>query len=163
MATKSTSYDPAALVEDAERALREGAYVAVGLGVLGFQRAQVRRRELARRFEGSDLGRLLDGLDPTALWSQLPDAPLGDVTATGKAQFDEVSDRLGANLAGARAQLTDVVRSVDERVAPTRRQLEEQVEALEERLPAGARDLVDRFRKAVEAPEARIRAAVGLD
>jgi len=28
---------------------REATYVAVGLGVLGFQRAQVRRRELERR------------------------------------------------------------------------------------------------------------------
>jgi hypothetical protein len=31
------------------RALEGGAYVAVGFGVLGFQRAQVRRRELQRR------------------------------------------------------------------------------------------------------------------
>lgn len=29
--------------------LKEAAYVAVGLGVLGFQQAQVRRRELARQ------------------------------------------------------------------------------------------------------------------
>lgn len=31
--------------------LREATYVAIGFGVLGFQRAQVRRRELARQLE----------------------------------------------------------------------------------------------------------------
>ena len=30
---------------------RDAAYVAVGFGVLGFQRAQVRRRELRKRLE----------------------------------------------------------------------------------------------------------------
>lgn len=36
-------------VDDVEKALREAAYVAVGFAVIGVQRAQVRRRELARR------------------------------------------------------------------------------------------------------------------
>ncbi len=31
--------------------LREATYVAIGFGVLGFQRAQVRRRELAKQLE----------------------------------------------------------------------------------------------------------------
>ena len=34
---------------DLNSSLKEAAYVAVGFGVLGFQRAQVRRRELARQ------------------------------------------------------------------------------------------------------------------
>ena len=34
------------------RTLREAAYVAVGAGVLGFQRAQVRRQELGKQLEG---------------------------------------------------------------------------------------------------------------
>jgi hypothetical protein len=36
-------------VDDVEKALREAAYVAVGFAVIGVQRAQVRRRELARQ------------------------------------------------------------------------------------------------------------------
>ena len=43
------------------RALEGSAYVAVGLGVLGFQRAQVRRRELQREAQ-----RRLAGLGGTA-------------------------------------------------------------------------------------------------
>ena len=36
-------------MDDVEKALREAAYVAVGFAVIGVQRAQVRRRELARQ------------------------------------------------------------------------------------------------------------------
>ncbi len=35
--------------EDLPRSVRDAAYVLVGLGVLGFQRAQVARRELTRQ------------------------------------------------------------------------------------------------------------------
>jgi recombinational DNA repair ATPase RecF len=38
-------------VADFNNALKEGAYVAVGLGVLGFQRAQVQRVELIKQLE----------------------------------------------------------------------------------------------------------------
>ena len=37
--------------EDLADALKEGAYIVVGLGVLGFQRAQVQRVELTKQFE----------------------------------------------------------------------------------------------------------------
>ena len=36
-------------MDDVEKTLREAAYVAVGFAVIGLQRAQVRRRELARQ------------------------------------------------------------------------------------------------------------------
>lgn len=38
--------------DELNQTLRDTAYVAVGFGLLGFQRAQVRRHELARRFQG---------------------------------------------------------------------------------------------------------------
>ena len=39
-------------VQDVTKTLKDAAYVAVGLGVIGFQRAQVRRVELTKQFEG---------------------------------------------------------------------------------------------------------------
>lgn len=33
------------------KTLQDAAYVAVGLGVIGFQRAQVRRREIQKQFD----------------------------------------------------------------------------------------------------------------
>jgi len=43
---------------DLNQAIKEGAYVAVGLGVLGFQRAQVRRVELTKQL--NDLAKSLE-------------------------------------------------------------------------------------------------------
>lgn len=39
-------------MSDVTNTLRDAAYVAVGFGVLAFQKAQVRRRELEKQFEG---------------------------------------------------------------------------------------------------------------
>ena len=41
---------------DVRNAARDAAYIAVGLGVLGFQRAQVRRRELQQQVEAQLAG-----------------------------------------------------------------------------------------------------------
>ena len=39
-------------VEDLANAVRDAAYVSVGLGVIAFQRLQVRRNELAKAISG---------------------------------------------------------------------------------------------------------------
>ncbi len=44
------------LPKDVTVAARDAAYVVVGLGILGIQRAQVRRQELRRRLADADLG-----------------------------------------------------------------------------------------------------------
>jgi len=36
---------------DLPKTLKDAAYVAIGLGVIGFQKAQVRRQELNKQFE----------------------------------------------------------------------------------------------------------------
>lgn len=49
---------------DMSEAIKDSLYVAVGLGVMGFQQAQVRRRELSTQFEGqlSETGEQLQRL-----------------------------------------------------------------------------------------------------
>ena len=37
---------------DVKKTLQDAAYVAVGVGVLGFQRAQVRRQEVRKQLQG---------------------------------------------------------------------------------------------------------------
>jgi hypothetical protein len=44
-----TDLDLAAIAGRAAELAKDATYVTVGLGVLGFQRAQVRRREIERR------------------------------------------------------------------------------------------------------------------
>lgn len=59
-------------MDDRPKDLKDAAYVAIGLGVIGFQRAQVRRRELAKRAKeleermGPALKDLEDRLEPVA-------------------------------------------------------------------------------------------------
>jgi hypothetical protein len=147
------------VIAEAESAVRDGAYVAVGLGVLAFQRAQVQRRELTRRIEQRRAGLGADGGPAIDRFV----SQLGDATLTLSNRLDEVGRSLTVNADATRAQLQELVRTVDTAMAPARRQLEIQVEAFESRLPSPAREVVAGVRSAAAAPEARLRAAVGLD
>ncbi|HLH46696.1 MAG TPA: hypothetical protein VKV25_06010 [Acidimicrobiales bacterium] len=129
-----TAPDLNAVITEAEKALREGAYVAVGLGVLAFQRTQVRRRELAEQLGGDRIGQ----------------------------QLNEVAGQVGTNVAAARAHVVELVKAVDEWTVPGRHQLDEQLDAVAGRLPEPARDVLHTVRGAVAGSEARLRAAVGL-
>ncbi|MDP9070366.1 MAG: hypothetical protein M3N68_03590 [Actinomycetota bacterium] len=54
---------------DGPKSIKDAAYVAIGLGVMGWQRAQVRRRELAKELEerlGPALKDLEERLQPVA-------------------------------------------------------------------------------------------------
>jgi hypothetical protein len=59
--------EPQDLLGPALAQMRDVAYTAVGLGVLGFQQAQVRRRELAGQLEGVEriVGPLIHQIDST--------------------------------------------------------------------------------------------------
>jgi hypothetical protein len=131
------------LIGDAEKTVRDGAYVALGLGILGFQQAQVRRHELSKR-----LG------DRGALASQLSDA--------GERLTSELGKRFGTDAATGRAQLSQLAKTVDGRIAPVRRQLDEQVDAIEETLPATAKKVVVTVRAAASDAETRLRTLVGI-
>ncbi len=122
--------------DELNAAVKDGAYIAVGLGVLGLQRAQVRRVEMTRRLEA-------------ALREAGP--PLAEVGRTVEAQVDE-----------ARTQLAGVARAVDAQLRPARAQLDEGMDLLEERLPVGARGVLHSVRSAVADSENALRHAVGL-
>jgi hypothetical protein len=136
------------MVADAEKSVRDGAYVVVGLGVLGFQRAQVQRRELAKRL----------GTDGDAFAAQL-----NETAEKIGGQLTDVGERVFSNLGASREQMVDLARSVDEIVSPTLAQIDQQVAALEERLPASARNVVSSVRTVMAAPEAALRNFVGRD
>ena len=68
------------------RMLEEPAYVAVGFGVLGFQRAQVARRDLRRRVSLGRSGTSQAGPAPSPHESRAPEQP---------AQLPQMAQRLG--------------------------------------------------------------------
>jgi len=83
--------------DDPLAALKDAAYVAVGFGVLGFQRAQVRRVELARKLK-EERKRLEDqGGGPTsqltALLAEL-DQRIDPVVAGMDEALDQVEGRV---------------------------------------------------------------------
>ncbi len=161
------------------QALKDGVYVAIGLGVLGFQRAQVRRVELTRQLEGW-LGQHGDSGDgPVAgrdgqgtgsdLAGQLSDLAgrvdetLAPALELGRQFLGSNPAVVGEHLETARSQMIELARAVDERVKPVRQQLDEQFDLIEQYLPPAMRSLVQSWRSAAAEPEQRLRGAFGLD
>jgi ElaB/YqjD/DUF883 family membrane-anchored ribosome-binding protein len=119
---------------DVTTTLKDAAYITVGLGVLGFQKAQVRRVELRKQLE-----------------DQRANVQVGALTQTLEAQLTELT-RLVKELA----------QDVDARFVPVRVQIEERIDAMEERLPEQARELVKQARSVAKDTEAQLRSHLGL-
>ncbi|HWE54984.1 MAG TPA: hypothetical protein VG435_05700 [Acidimicrobiales bacterium] len=150
---------------DLTDALKEATYVAVGLGVLGFQRAQVQRVELTKQLETQLAGlstffNSLNGQTESymkTIREQLEEARTQLAKLSGDILPGDAPDA-----AAVRSQLTELAKSVDEAVAPVRQQFEGQLDRLEEVLPQTARDFVQSVRGAAATQEQAIRSAVGL-
>jgi hypothetical protein len=110
------------------RTARDAAYVAVGLGVLGFQRAQVRRQELAKR-----LGQ--------------PRAELEDRIAQARGELARRALEVDERVAGLVGRLAATVAPVQERLPEGARQLVAQAQAQ-------AREARSHLRKLLEAQAA---------
>jgi hypothetical protein len=111
--------------QDLSRVAQDTAYVAVGLGVVGFQRAQVVRRELMQQ---ADPQRVLAEGTVAEVRSQLGkawkdlDAALGQLIEAADAAVEPVAERLPAQ-----AQLA--VKQVQETRDQLRSFIKEQVAA----------------------------------
>lgn len=147
-------------VNDFNNAVKEAAYVAVGLGVLGFQRAQVQRVELTKQVE-SQLAALAELSSSTT--SALEDylGAIREQIAEARSQVSSLTGDL-PDPGALRDQLADLAKSVDDAVAPVRKQFDEQLDRLEETLPEAARNLVRSVRAAAVSQEQALRSAVGL-
>jgi hypothetical protein len=139
-------------------ALKDAAYIAVGLGVLGFQKAQVRRVELAKQLEGlPDNVSSLDGY-------------LREARRRGRAagirfadDLSEFSRSMDGALDPLRAQLLELAKAIEDLLAPARQQLDDQIDRFEQSLPEGARGVMQIFRESAAAREQAWRSVIGLD
>ncbi len=106
--TAATEPDDGDAAEELAAAVRDAAYVLVGFGVLAFQRAQVRRRELRRWAKDAEqrIDPLLDDLeervDPVFddLESRLPDKA-SDVVRQQRQTARDARDHLRGPAPGA--------------------------------------------------------------
>ena len=108
--------------------LKDTAYVAVGLGVLGFQRAQVARVDLSKNL-AEDTGKL---------------------QAQVKAQVEDVSGAVEAQLSDVRTQVAKAVSSLEETLEPVAKEVED-------RLPESVKAVVASARQAAETAAASVR------
>lgn len=132
------------VTEELTKTARDAAYVAVGLGVLGLQRAQVRRRELLQRLSAA----------VSTLQQQVE--RLGDDLAGAGNVLQQQVDRLGDLPVDLSAALTDIDDALESVVA----KVEAAIEPLEQRLPAPARDAIRQARSQVTATRHQIRQRV---
>ncbi len=143
---------------------RDVAYVAVGLGVLGFQRAQVERRQLQQRL-GTDLphveGRLAD------VRSALPDladvrSALPDLADVRSALPDLAAVRSAvADLADLRSAVATSLQRLDEVVEEATQLIESTLEPLEHQMPAAARELTHRALQQAREVGGQLRGLAG--
>ena len=121
---------------DVTKTLKDAALITIGFGVLGFQKVQVRRRELEKQFEGQRV----------ELRKQFEEQ-----TAELRKQFEGQATEL-------RAQLAKVADGVEERLEPYVGAVETSLDQLEERLPDQAREAVKSARTAAKEAGEQLRA-----
>lgn len=91
-------------MNDPRTLLKDAGYVAVGLGVIAFQRGQVRRRELEKQLgdAGQQIDKLSAAVEDVRKLVEERVAGLGD-------QFDTTVDELEARFAAAVDQIRTLV------------------------------------------------------
>ena len=154
-------------VTDVERIVKDSAYAAIGFGVLSFQRAQVRRRQLIEQLgelpgaQAGSLGQAAKQLESFGAQLQGQVEQLQGQLAAQVGQLRAATPG-GESLEAIRSSLVEAVKRVDEQVQPVRRQLDDRLSDVEELLPAPTRAAVRQLRSAVATQETQLRAALGL-
>jgi DNA anti-recombination protein RmuC len=110
-------------MNDLSQTLKDAAYVAVGFGVLAFQKAQVRRRELEKQL----------GVSTESLREQLT-----KVAADAEKNIEPVVEAVEASLDQLEERLPEQAREVFKQVRTTAKQAGEQFRTYVAKAPAAA-------------------------
>ncbi len=103
---------PDITIDDINKVVKDSAYAAVGFGVLSFQRAQVRRRELAEQLQSKSNGGVV-GSQVAAAREQLAEVAklVDEQVAPVRRQIDERFDELEGRLPPATRNVLATIRS----------------------------------------------------
>ena len=123
---RKTKNDVSKTAGDLTKIAQDAAYVAIGLGVLGFQKAQVRRRELRSQLED--------------LQGQLGYVGRRNRTPAGRRNRGPVSDY--------RKEIAKAMKEFDKTVGQLIERWDARVDPVSERLPAGAQAAIQQAREA---------------
>ncbi|MGD0082257.1 MAG: hypothetical protein ABSD78_03560 [Acidimicrobiales bacterium] len=105
---------------------QDAAYVAIGLGVIGVQKAQVRRRDLRSQLE----------------------RPLGDVLKVVEAPIADFRKVVEPSIADFRKEFGKAVKELDKSFGQFIERFDATLEPMSERLPAGAQQVVQQAKEA---------------
>jgi len=108
------------VTEEISKTARDALYVAVGLGVLGFQRAQVRRQELVKH--------------------------LADPRAEVESRIGDVRDRISHRVKTVDGIVEDAIGRLEATLAPIEQRLPAQARTLVEQARSQARDARQQIR-----------------
>jgi hypothetical protein len=131
---------PEITADDITKVLKDVLYVTVGAGVIGFQKAQVGRRELAK-----------------AVTTQLSEAK---ERLDGAAGSTDLLDQAKAQLQKLVEATEDQVKVVEDRLTAVEERYEALLDQIETRLPEQARDLFKQSRDAAKDARTQVRSLV---
>ncbi len=109
--------------ESVADAAKNAAYVAIGLGVIGFQRAQVRRQELSKEFS-ERFGGSGDNIQATI---DAAKAELAKQVEKADTRVEQLLDRIEAGLGPIEARLPEQARTAVTKAQAQARQVGKQV------------------------------------
>ena len=116
---------------DVRSALKDAAYVGIGFGVLAFQKAQVQRQELQKRFETS--------------------------VTEGRTSFGKLGEDVQDRLKLVEERLEALGKQVDAAADQFEEQLDKALDQVQERLPEQARELFTKARTAGKDARTQVR------
>ena len=131
---------PEITADDITKVLKDVLYVTVGAGVIGFQKAQVGRRELTKAVT-SQFGEAKERLDGLTASTDLLDQ--------AKAQVQKLVETA-----------EDQVKVVEDRLSLVEERYESLLDQIETRLPEQARDLFKQSRDAAKDARTQVRSLV---
>ncbi len=83
------------IYEETTKAIKDAGYVAVGLGVMAFQKAQVRRREVLESLKANPLGnQVTEARSQLAKVVKSVETKLDPVVSQIESRLDEVEEKL---------------------------------------------------------------------
>jgi ElaB/YqjD/DUF883 family membrane-anchored ribosome-binding protein len=116
---------------DVRSTIKDAAYVGIGFGVLAFQKAQVQRQELQKRFEAS----------------------IGDA----KGGFGKLSDDVQDRIKLVEERLESLSKQVDAAADDFEERLDKALDQVQERLPEQAKELFGKARTAGKDARTQLR------
>lgn len=149
------------LTDDLTNFARDAFYVGVGAGVIGFQKAQVKRVELteAVKVQADEARAQFAGLGP-AVEGVLADVKEFLDSALASLDTDEVVSDVKAGLEGLGSTFDERLKDLEARIDLVEDRFESLVDEVEGWLPEQARDLVKQFRGAAKEARDQVRSAV---